>query len=690
MGVALRLAVLLLLLLLLWGLGQPAWPAATAVALRWILGDPACCVLLGLAVLAQPWLRLWMPHWLSLAAAALTLILLPARLPPGLRWLPADVAYVARIFFQGLSIRMRVSRQPPDTFVDAFERRVRAQPGRKFLVWTGPGACTVTLGELDARACRAVWALKATLGSLEDLCAGEPVALLVLASQVVPALGFLLGLAKLGCPVVWINPHSRGMPLAHSVLSSGARVLVVDPDLRESLEEILPKLQAENIRCFYLSHTTPTEGVGALGAALDTASSDPVPADLRAEIKRQSPALFIYTSGTTGLPKPAVLTHERVLQMSKMLSFCGATADDVVYVFLPLYHTMGLVLGFLGCLELGATCVLAPKFSASCFWNDCRQHGVTVIPYVGEVLRYLCNAPQKPEDRTHTVRLVVGNGLRADVWETFQKRFGPIQILEIYGSTEGNIGFMNYLGRCGALGRMSCLLRMLIPFELVQYDPETEEPVRDNQGFCIPVGPGEAGLLLSQVLGRNPFVGYRGPRELSERKLVRNVRRTDDVYFNTGDVLAMDREGFLYFRDRLGDTFRWKGENVSTREVEGVLSLVDFLQEVNVYGVSVPGCEGKVGMAAVQLAPGQTFDGQKLYLHVRSWLPTYATPHFIRVQEALEVTGTFKLVKSRLMREGFNVGVIVDPLFILDNRAQAYRPLTVDVYRAVCEGTWKL
>ncbi|XP_062948102.1 long-chain fatty acid transport protein 5 isoform X2 [Cynocephalus volans] len=606
MGVALRLAVLLLLLLLLWGLGQPAWPAATAVALRWILGDPACCVLLGLAVLAQPWLRLWMPHWLSLAAAALTLILLPARLPPGLRWLPADVAFVARIFFMGLSIRMRVSRQPPETFVDAFERRARAQPGRKILVWTGPGACTVTL------------------------------------------------------------------------------------DLRESLEEILPKLQAENIHCFYLSHTTPTEGVGALGAALDTASSDPVPADLRAEIKRQSPALFIYTSGTTGLPKPAILTHERVLQMSKMLSFCGATADDVVYVVLPLYHIMGLVLGFIGCLDLGATCVLAPKFSASCFWNDCRQHGVTVIPYVGEVLRYLCNAPQQPEDRTHTVRMVLGNGLRADVWETFQKRFGPIQILEVYGSTEGNIGFMNYLGRCGALGRMSCLLRMLVPFELVQYDPETEEPVRNNQGFCIPVGPGEAGLLLSQVLGRNPFVGYRGPRQLSEQKLVRNVRRTDDVYFNTGDVLAMDREGFLYFRDRLGDTFRWKGENVSTREVEGVLSLMDFLQEVNVYGVSVPGCEGKVGMAAVQLAPGQTFDGQKLYLHVRSWLPTYATPHFIRVQEALEVTGTFKLVKSRLMREGFNVDVIVDPLFILDNRAQAYRPLTGDVYQAVCEGTWKL
>ncbi|XP_025222950.1 bile acyl-CoA synthetase isoform X2 [Theropithecus gelada] len=606
MGVRRRLALLLLLLLLLWGLGQPVWTVAVALTLRWLLGDPTCCVLLGLAMLARPWLSPWVPHGLSLAAAALALTLLPARPPPGLRWLPADVVFLAKLLHVGLKIRACLSRQPPDTFVDAFERRARAQSGRAVLVWTGPGVGSVTL------------------------------------------------------------------------------------DLRESLEEILPKLQAENICCFYLSHTSPTPGVGALGAALDAAPSHPVPADLRAGITWRSPALFIYTSGTTGLPKPAILTHERVLQMSKMLSLFGATADDVVYMVLPLYHVMGLVVGILGCLELGATCVLAPKFSASCFWDDCRQHGVTVILYVGELLRYLCNMPQQPEDRTHTVRMAMGNGLRADVWEAFQQRFGPIRIWEIYGSTEGNMGLVNYVGRRGALGKMNCLLRMLSPFELVQFDMEAEEPVRDNQGFCIPVGLGEPGLLLTKVVSHQPFVGYRGPRELSERKLVRNVRQSGDVYYNTGDVLAMDSEGFLYFRDRLGDTFRWKGENVSTHEVEGVLSQVDFLQQVNVYGVCVPGCEGKVGMAAVQLAPGQTFDGQKLYRHVRAWLPAYATPHFIRIQDAVEVTSTFKLMKTRLVREGFNVGIVVDPLFVLDNQAQSFRPLTAETYQAVCEGTWRL
>ncbi|XP_047646887.1 long-chain fatty acid transport protein 5 [Phacochoerus africanus] len=690
MGIQGRLAFLVLLLLLLRCLGWPAWPAAVALTLRWLLGDSACCVLLGLAVLAWPWLGPWMPHWLSLAAVALTLALLPARPPPGLRWLPADLGYLFGTLRLGLNIQARLRRRPPDTFIDSFERRARVQPGRQILVWTGPGSQAVTFGELDARACRAAWVMKAELGGALGPHEREPTALLMLPSQTVPALGLWLGLAKLGCPVAWINPHGRGAPLVHAVLSSGARVLVVDPGLQENLEEILPKLQAENIRCFYLGHSSPTPGVGALGAALDAAPSDPVPADLRAEIKLRSPALFIYTSGTTGLPKPAILTYERVLQISGMLTLCGVTADDVVYSVLPLYHTMGLVLGVLSCLELGVTCVLAPKFSASRFWDDCRQHGVTVIQYVGEVLRYLCNTPQRPEDRSHSVRLAIGSGLRAEVWETFQQRFGPIQIWEAYGATEGNVGFVNYPGRCGAQGKSNCFLRMMSPFELVQFSMETEEPVRDKQGFCIPVGPGEPGLLLTQVLARQPFVGYRGPREQTEKKLVYNVRRPNDVYYNTGDVLAMDREGFLYFRDRLGDTFRWKGENVSTREVESVLSLLDFLQEVNVYGVAVPGCEGKVGMAAVQLAPGQTFDGRRLYEHVRNWLPAYAAPHFIRIQDALETTSTFKLVKSRLVREGFNVGIVADPLFVLDHQARAFQPLTPDIYQAVCEGTWRL
>nr|XP_034348435.1 bile acyl-CoA synthetase isoform X3 [Arvicanthis niloticus] len=606
MGVWKKLTFLLLLLLLLVGLGQPIWPAATALALRWFLGDPMCFVLLGLALLGRPWIGSWMPHWLSLTGTALTLFLLPPQPPPGLRWLHKDVAFAFKMVFYGLKLRRCLNKHPPETFVDALERQAQARPDRAALVYTGAEGCSIT------------------------------------------------------------------------------------NNLQESLEEILPKLLAENIHCFYLGHSSPTPGVEALEAALDAAPSDPVPANLRAKITWKSPAMFIYTSGTTGLPKPAILSHERVIQVSSMLSFCGCTPDDVIYDVLPLYHTIGLVLGVLGCLQLGATCVLAPKFSASRFWSDCRQHGVTVILYVGEILRYLCNRPEQPEDKIHTVHLAMGNGLRADVWENFQQRFGPIRIWEFYGSTEGNLGLMNYVGHCGAVGKTSCLLQMLIPTELVQFDIETAAPVRDRQGFCIPVEPGKPGLLLTKIRNNQPFLGYRGSQDETKRKLVANVRHVGDLYYNTGDVLSLDQEGFFYFRDRLGDTFRWKGENVSTGEVESVLSSLDFLEDVNVYGVCFPGCEGKVGMAAVKLAPGKTFDGQKLYQHVRAWLPAYATPHFIRIQDSLEVTNTYKLVKSQLVREGFDVGVIADPLYILDNKAQTFRSLMPDVYKAVCEGTWKL
>lgn len=690
MGVWPKLIFLLLLLLLLIGLRQPPWPAAMALALRWLLGDPTCFVLLGSALLAKPWISSWMPHWLSMVAAALTLTLSPPQPPPGLRWLHKDVAFTVKMLSCALKTRQALNKRPPETFVDALERQARERPDQVALVCTGSGAGSVTNRQLNVRACQAAWALKSKLKDATSQQARDIAALLVLPSKNIPALTVFLGLAKLGCPVAWINPHGRGMPLLHSVLSSGARVLIVDPDLHENLEEILPKLLAENICCYYLGHSSPTPGVEALGAALDSAPSDPVPASLRAKTQRRSTALLIYTSGTTGLPKPAIVSYERVSLMSKMTSFCGATADDVVYVVLPLYHVSGLVLGVLGCIELGATCVLAPRFSASRFWADCRQHRVTVIQYVGEVLRYLCNVPEQPEDKKHTVHLAMGNGLRKDVWETFQQRFGPVRIWEFYGSTEGNMGLMNYGERCGAAGKTNCFLRMLSPFELVQFDMETAEPLRDKQGFCIPVRSGEAGLLLTKVLKSQPFLGYRGPQEQSKRKLVTDVGRRGDLYYNTGDVLSLDREGFFYFRDRLGDTFRWKGENVSTREVEGVLLSLEFLQEVNVYGVPVPGCEGKVGMAAVKLAPGQTFDGQKLYQHVHSWLPAYATPHFIRIQDSLEVTGTFKLVKVQLMREGFDVGVIADPLYILDSKNQTFRSLTPDTYKAVREGTWKL
>ncbi|NWX05424.1 S27A2 synthetase, partial [Caloenas nicobarica] len=358
----------------------------------------------------------------------------------------------------------------------------------------------------------------------------------------------------------------------------------------------------------------------------------------------------------------------KLMMVTNLVRLCGLRPDDIIYTTLPLYHSAGLLIGVGGCFELGATCVLRAKFSASQFWDDCRRYNVTVIQYVGELMRYLCNTPKRPDDREHGVRLALGNGLRADVWKEFLRRFGPVAIWEFYGATEGNAGFVNYAGKIGAVGRANVFLRSFAPYELIEYNVEENEPIRDERGLCIPVRPGETGLLVIKITKNTPFHGYVGDAQKTEKKILRDVLVKGDSYFNSGDLLMIDREGFVYFQDRVGDTFRWKGENVATTEVEATLAMVNFIQEVNVYGVSVPGCEGRCGMAAVRLRAGQPFDGQQLYAFTAAALPGYAAPRFLRIQDALEVTGTFKQRKTQLVRDGFDPDAVTDPLFFRDDK----------------------
>ncbi|NXN67347.1 S27A2 synthetase, partial [Himantopus himantopus] len=356
------------------------------------------------------------------------------------------------------------------------------------------------------------------------------------------------------------------------------------------------------------------------------------------------------------------------LKLMMVANLCGRRADDVIYTTLPLYHSAGLLIGVGGCFEVGATCVLRAKFSASQFWDDCRRYNVTVIQYVGELMRYLCNTPKRPDDREHGVRLALGNGLRAEVWKEFLQRFGPISIWEFYGATEGNAGFINYTGKIGAVGRANVFLKSFAPFELIKYNVEEDEPIRDERGLCIRVSPGETGLLVIKITKNTPFHGYAGDSQKTEKKVLRNVLVKGDAFFNSGDLLMMDHEKFIYFQDRVGDTFRWKGENVATTEVEATLAMVDFIQEVNVYGVAVPGCEGRCGMAAIRLKTGTNFQGENLYAFTADTLPGYAAPRFVRIQDTLEITGTFKQCKGNLVKEGFDPNVIKDPLFFRDDK----------------------
>ncbi|XP_009071831.1 PREDICTED: very long-chain acyl-CoA synthetase-like, partial [Acanthisitta chloris] len=453
--------------------------------------------------------------------------------------------------------------------------------------------------------------------------------------------------------------------------------------LQVAVEEVLPELKRDGIRVYYLSSTSPTPGVEALLPSIEEASDAPLPPHHRARVTADSKALYIYTSGTTGLPKAAVVTELKMMMVAQLARICGLRPDDVVYTTLPLYHSAGFLVGVGGCLEVGATCVLRAKFSASQFWDDCRRYNVTVIQYVGELMRYLCNTPKRPNDREHGVRMALGNGLRAEVWKEFLQRFGPVAVWEFYGATEGNAGFINYTGKIGAVGRANVFLKCFAPFELIRYNVEEDEPVRDARGLCIPVSPGETGLLVIKITKNTPFHGYAGDSQKTEKKVLRNVLVKGDAYFNSGDLLMMDQERFIYFQDRVGDTFRWKGENVATTEVEATLAMVNFIQEVNVYGVSVPGCEGRCGMAALRLKDGASFDGRSLYAFTRDTLPGYAAPRFLRIQDALEITGTFKQCKGNLVKEGFDPHIIKDPLFFRDDANKSYVPLTPDTFAAI-------
>ncbi|XP_077170202.1 long-chain fatty acid transport protein 5 [Paroedura picta] len=590
-----------------------------------------------------------------------------------------------KIFLWGLYLEVRrarrLQRKPTFTLADLFLTKVQKHPTKALILFEDE---VYTYRDIDRLSNQAARVFRGQVGLKE----GETAAVLL---KNCPAyLWVWLGLAKISCAMACINYNVRGKVLLHALSSCESKVLLTTPDFKTAIEDILPSLRKEGIRVFYLSHDSPTEGTEALLGQIKSSSVEPIPRSFRANIDPKSASLYIFTSGTTGLPKAAIITHKRLLHVSDVFRLCGLSSKDIVYVTLPLYHTAGLMLGIGGSLEVGCTCVLKSKFSVSQFWDDCRRYQISAIQYVGEVMRYLCHAPPKENDREHSVRKAFGNGLRMEVWKEFLRRFGPVQIYEFYGATEGTIGFVNYAGKVGAVGRVNLFAKKLLDFELIRYDPDTGDPVRDEKGYCIPVAPGETGLLVGKITSGIPFSGYAGDRQKSEDKILRDVRKKGDSYFNSGDLLWIDREDFVYFQDRIGDTFRWKGENVATREVEKILTCVNFVKEVNVYGVPVPGHEGKIGMAAIQLKEGLAFDGEEMYRHAKDNLPSYATPHFIRIQKALEVTGTFKHIKGKLVKEGFDPAAIGDPLFFLDVSEKRFVPMTQEIYRSITEKRRKL
>lgn len=574
------------------------------------------------------------------------------------------------------ALRMaRVKPDNDDTVVDAFERIVDAHGNRPAIVFEGR---TMTYRELDCAANRvAHWA------RAHGLRHGRCAALFM--ENRPEYLATWLGLAKTGAHVALINTNLKGAPLVHALTVAEPALVVVGTELESAYATARENLSPEPP-----VWTLGGGGVaGKLDAALSAASSDRPPRDWRAGVKTRDKLFYIYTSGTTGNPKAANFSHLRFLAVGGAYTELAAVRpEDRVYCVLPLYHTAGGVIAVSMALLNGATLVLRRKFSASEFWSDCRAHGVTIFQYIGELCRYLLNRPEGPEDRAHVVRCAVGNGLRPDIWAKFQERFNIRDVREFYGATEGNFALINLDNKVGAVGRVPPWLKRMFPVELIRYDVETESHPRGPDGRCIVCKPGEPGEAIGRISTdpRQPLGQFEGYTDTaaSGKKILRDVFEKGDAWYRTGDLLSRDAEGYYYFVDRIGDTFRWKGENVATSEVAEVLSVCPGVLEANVYGVKLPGSDGRVGMAALVGDASLSLDD--LYAHVSRQLAAYARPLFLRVRPELETTGTFKHRKVDLVRDGFDPAAISDPLYFRDDARGRYVPLDQRLYEEIVTG----
>lgn len=495
-----------------------------------------------------------------------------------------------------------------------------------------------------------------------------------------------LGLIKLGAVCAFLNTNVSGRPLAHALATTGARRVIVGEECL-ALFSALPVEANDAAPTLWLWRDAERPAALAERAvcALDLAElveaapeTDP-PASWRTGLTAGDPSVYIFTSGTTGLPKAAVISHGRWLLTGEVMQTTLQTGpQDVLYCFLPLYHGAASLSAAATALTAGASLVLRRKFSRREFWPDVRRHGITSFQYVGEICRFLLSGPPQPDDRQHSLRTMVGAGLAPEVWEQWVQRFGPMDIFEGWGSTEANANTLNVDNRVGSCGRVPFWEKTNL--RLVRYDIEGGTHLRDEHGhlqLCAVDEPGEAiGRIVDYpdiIAGR--FEGYTST-EATEKKILRNVFEPGDAWWSSGDLLRCDADGYCWFVDRIGDTFRWKSENVSTTEVADVLGDFPGLEAITIYGVQVPGHEGRAGMAAVVMQAGREFDPVAFHVFSAARLPRYAAPLFVRVSPTMDMTGNYKLRKVDLQREGFDARLVRDPLFVRDDLTQRYVPLT--------------
>ena len=536
---------------------------------------------------------------------------------------------------------------------------------------------SLTYRALAQRANRyARWALD------QDVHKGETVCLLM--PNCPEYMAVWLGITSVGAIVALLNTNLRGASLAHCIDIVAPTHIIVAAELLEQYRsagvhlKVRPKIW-----------TYGESEFARIDRAVDRYSSEPLSGPESREVTLADRALNIYTSGTTGLPKAANVSHHRLMQWSFWFAgLINTGPDDRMYNCLPMYHSIGGVVATGSLLVHGGSVVIRDKFSAQHFWNDVCKWDCTLFQYIGELCRYLVNAAERQYERAHRLRLCCGNGLRADVWEKFQTRFAIPRILEFYAATEANVSLYNVEGKVGAIGRVPSFLSHRFPLALVKFDPATGAPARDADGLCIRCATNEPGEALGRIHDGSSqhggqFEGYTSTDE-SERKIVRDVLERGDAWFRTGDLMRMDASGFYYFVDRIGDSYRWKGENVATTEVAEAISAFPGVAEATVYGVALPGTEGAAGMATIVADKALEIAG--LREHLADRLPSYARPLFLRIKDRIEVTATFKHQKSDLARQGFDPTAIDDPIYFDDPARQAFVRLDNALYERIRSG----
>ncbi|MHA2123728.1 MAG: long-chain-acyl-CoA synthetase [Promethearchaeota archaeon] len=498
----------------------------------------------------------------------------------------------------------------------------------------------------------------------------------------------IIALGKIGVVSSLINTNLRENPLIHSMTHTPGMLYIIGEELLQVFEAVKSRLDLSNEQKQHLffvpdkgALSTPKGYINLKQQIKDSEITNP---PTTSEILMKDPFVYIFTSGTTGLPKAAIMKNRSIITaMGWWNMVVGLNTDDIIYITTPLFHSHGIKVAFAAALNNGSVMAIARKFSASKFWDETRKFGATCFNYVGEICRYLYNQPPKPNDADNPVIKMVGNGLRLDIWLEFKERFNIQEVREFYGATEDFVpnfaNIHNIDKTCGVC---------LTPYAIVRYDLENDKPFRNERGRMKKVKTGEVGLLLGQITDPDNFYMYKD-KEATEKKVFRDALRKGDMYINTGDLLRDIGFGHVQFVDRLGDTFRWKGENVSTEEVETVINTFEHIDMCSVYGVLIPFTEGRAGMASIHKKSDEEFDFKGFLSLLQKYLPKYAIPKFIRFVDGFNFTATHKIQKLQMKKEGYKIKEGKDNLYVLLPNSSGYVPLSKAIYNGISDGKYQ-